>query len=639
MVLFCFMFRLENIRLNFAQRPIFDGIDLFIGENDKIGLVGKNGAGKTTLFKVIIGDQGVDAGNISKPKEYAIGYLPQELIFNSKLSVKEEVSKAFEVTQHLERKIESISQELAEREDYETQSYLDLAEELNRISTQLGIYDVDSQDQQIEVVLLGLGFLPEEFQRPLASFSGGWQMRVALAKILLQKPDLLLLDEPTNHLDIESIQWLEDYLKNYSGAVMLISHDRLFLDNVTNRTAELLNGSIFDYNAPYTKFVELRKDVIEKQIEAKKNQEREIKQTEDLINKFRAKANKAAFAQSLIKKLDKMDVIEVDDEDDSSLGFRFQPAPRAGKVVVKGQGLSKSYGSKEIFKGLDFEIMRGQKVALIGKNGVGKTTMTKVIAGETSYEGECELGYNVDVGYYTQNQSDELPPNLTALEVIENEATGEYRKKVRSLLGAFMFSGDDVFKKVKVLSGGEKARLALCKLMLHQYNFLILDEPTNHLDMRSKEVLKQAIMAYDGTLLVVSHDRDFLQGLANPVIEMHDSSITTFPGNISEFLERKRADSIKQYEYTKSTTKEKSKRDTEASGISEKQKWKLNKRITSLEKEIEKVESHIGELEAKEIDHSDSEKIQSHLLALSQARKKLDKKMAEWEEVTTKLEG
>ena len=639
MVLFCFMFRLENIRLNFAQRPIFDGIDLFIGENDKIGLVGKNGAGKTTLFKVIIGDQGVDEGTISKPKEYTIGYLPQELIFNSNLSVKEEVSKAFEVTQHLEKKIESISQELTEREDYETQSYLDLAEDLNRISTQLGIFDVDSQDQQIEVVLLGLGFLPEEFQRPLASFSGGWQMRVALAKILLQKPDLLLLDEPTNHLDIESIQWLEDYLKNYSGAVMLISHDRLFLDNVTNRTAELLNGSIFDYNAPYTKFVELRKDVIEKQIEAKKNQEREIKQTEDLINKFRAKANKAAFAQSLIKKLDKMDRIEVDDEDDSSMDFRFQPAPRAGKVVVKGQRLSKSYGSKEIFKGLDFEILRGQKVALIGKNGVGKTTMTKVIAGETSYEGECQLGYNVDVGYYTQNQSDELPPNLTALEVIENEATGEYRKKVRSLLGAFMFSGDDVFKKVKVLSGGEKARLALCKLMLHQYNFLILDEPTNHLDMRSKEVLKQAIMAYDGTLLVVSHDRDFLQGLANPVIEMYDSSITTFPGNISEFLERKRADSIKQYEYTKSTTKEKSKRDTADSGISEKEKWKLNKRMTSLEKEIEKVESRIEELEATEIDHSDSEKIQSHLFALSQARKKLDKKMAEWEEVTTRLEG
>ena len=639
MVLFCFMFRLENIRLNFAQRPIFDGIDLFIGENDKIGLVGKNGAGKTTLFKVIIGDQGVDEGNISKPKEYTIGYLPQELVFNSNLSVKEEVSKAFEVTQHLESRIESISQELAEREDYETQSYLDLAEELNRISTQLGIYDVDSQDQQIEVVLLGLGFLPEEFQRPLASFSGGWQMRVALAKILLQKPDLLLLDEPTNHLDIESIQWLEDYLKNYSGAVMLISHDRFFLDNVTNRTAELLNGSMFDYNAPYSRFVELRRDVIEKQIEAKKNQEREIKQTEDLINKFRAKANKAAFAQSLIKKLDKMDIIEVDDEDDSSMDFRFQPAPRAGKVVVKGTGLSKAYGSKQIFKGLDFEILRGQKVALIGKNGVGKTTMTKVIAGETSYEGECELGYNVDVGYYTQNQSDELPPNLTALEVIENEATGEYRKKVRSLLGAFMFSGDDVFKKVKVLSGGEKARLALCKLMLHQYNFLILDEPTNHLDMRSKEVLKQAIMAYDGTLLVVSHDRDFLQGLANPVIEMHDSSITTFPGSITEFLERKRAQSIKQYEYIKNAPKQKSKDDKDVSGISEKEKWKLNKRLGSLEKEIEKAESHIGELEATEIEHSDSEKIQSHLFTLSQARNKLEKKMTEWEEVTIKLEG
>jgi ATP-binding cassette subfamily F protein 3 len=307
-------------------------------------------------------------------------------------------------------------------------------------------------------------------------------------------------------------------------------------------------------------------------------------------------------------------------------------------VVVRGQGLSKAYGPKQIFKGLDFEILRGQKVALIGKNGVGKTTMTKVIAGETSYEGECELGYNVDVGYYTQNQSDELPPNLTALEVIENEATGEYRKKVRSLLGAFMFSGDDVFKKVKVLSGGEKARLALCKLMLHQYNFLILDEPTNHLDMRSKEVLKQAIMAYDGTLLVVSHDRDFLQGLANPVIEMHDSSITTFPGTISEFLERKRSDSIKQYEYIKNAPKEKAKR---SSGVSEKDKWKLNKRLSSLEKEIEKVEEQISDLEMEgaNLDHTDPHKIQSHNSALETARKKLEKKMTEWEEVTMKLEG
>ncbi|HKK40245.1 MAG TPA: ABC-F family ATP-binding cassette domain-containing protein [Cryomorphaceae bacterium] len=631
------MFRLENIRLNFAQRPIFDGIDLFIGETDKIGLVGKNGAGKTTLFKVIIGEQGIDEGQVSKPKEYGIGYLPQELAFNSDLSVKEEVSKAFEVTQHLERKIESISKELGEREDYESDSYMDLAEELNRISTQLGIYDVDSQDQQIELVLLGLGFLKEEFAKPLSAFSGGWQMRVALAKILLQKPDLLLLDEPTNHLDIESIQWLEDYLKNYSGAVVLISHDRLFLDNVTNRTVELINGSSFDYNAAYSRFVELRRDVIEKQIESKKNQEKEIKQTEDLINKFRAKANKAAFAQSLIKKLDKMERIEVDEEDDSAMDFRFQPAPRSGKVVVKGVGLSKSYGPKQIFKGLDFEILRGQKVALIGKNGVGKTTMTKVIAGETGYEGECELGYNVDVGYYTQNQSDELPPNLTALEVIENEATGEYRKKVRSLLGAFMFSGDDVFKKVKVLSGGEKARLALCKLMLHQYNFLILDEPTNHLDMRSKEVLKQAIMAYDGTLLVVSHDRDFLQGLANPVIEMHDSSITTFPGSISEFLEKKRSDSIKQYEYIKNTPKAKAKK---SSGVSEKEKWKLNKRLTSLEKEIEKAENQIAELEreAANLDHTDAEKIQSHNSALEAARKKLEKKMEEWEDLTVKLE-
>lgn len=632
------MLRLENIRLNFALRPIFDGINLFVGENDKIGLVGKNGAGKTTLFKVISGEQGVDEGQISKPKDYVIGYLPQELSFKSELSVKQEVLKAFEVTVALEKRIEVISNELASREDYESDEYIDLAEELNRVSTQLGVYDIETQDQQIERVLLGLGFERKDFIRPLSEFSGGWQMRVALAGILLKRPDLLLLDEPTNHLDIDSIQWLEDYLKNYSGAVILISHDRLFLDNITNRTVELIKGSVYDYNAPYSKFVELRQDVIQKQIEAKKNQDREIKQTQDLINKFRAKASKASFAQSLIKKLDRMERIEVDDEEDASMDFRFRPAPRSGKVVVKGHHLSKSYGSKLIFKDIDFEILRGQKVALIGKNGVGKTTLTKVIAGETTYSGQCEAGHNVDLGYYTQNRADELPQELTALEVIDREAKGEQRKNIRSLLGTFMFSGDDVYKKVKVLSGGEKARLALCKLLLHQYNFIILDEPTNHLDMKSKEVLKRALMEYDGTLLVVSHDRDFLQGLANPVIELHNREITVFPGTIGEFLERKKSKSIAQYEYRKKAPIPSGQAKPR---ISEKEKWQLGKQVSSLEREIEKIELQIEELKKREsnLDHTDPQSVKDHVQTMNEFQERLLEKMERWEEATARLEN
>ena len=632
------MLRLENIHLNFAQRPIFNGIDLFIGEEDKIGLVGKNGAGKTTLFKVITGAQKVDEGYVSKPKEYVVGYLPQELSFKSRLSVKEEVLKAFEASRYLEKRIETISQELTERNDYESKEYTELTEELNRVSTQLGIYDVDSQDQKIEQVLTGLGFTREEFEKPLAEFSGGWQMRVALAKILLQQPNLLLLDEPTNHLDIESIQWLEDYLKGYSGAVMLISHDRLFLDNVTNRTVELIKGSVYDYNAPYSEFVELRKDIIQKQIDAKKNQDKEIKQTEELINKFRAKATKASFAQSLIKKLDKMERIEVDEEDETSMDFRFQPAPRSGKIVVKGSDLAKAYGDKKVFSDLSFEIVRGQKVALIGKNGVGKTTLTKVIAGETTYDGECELGYNVDLGYYTQNRADELPPDLTALEVIDKEAVGEQRKNVRSLLGTFMFSGDDVYKKVKVLSGGEKARLALCRLLLHSYNFIILDEPTNHLDMQSKDILKKALLEYDGTLLIVSHDRDFLQGLTNPVYELKGQTMSVFPGSIKEFLERKNSESIAEYEFSKKSKKVE--RESITRGISEKERWKLKKRVAALEKEIEKLEAEIAKLQnaERDIDYSDPDAVKSFTEKLERLRDFLSNKLEEWESASSKLE-
>ncbi|NBC25003.1 MAG: ATP-binding cassette domain-containing protein, partial [Bacteroidetes bacterium] len=555
--------------------------------------------------------------------------------FDSDLPIKDEVLKAFEASRWLEERIEELTKQLSEREDYESDSYMDLAEELNRVSVQLGLYDVDNQDEQVERVLAGLGFERSDLTRPLTEFSGGWKMRVALAKILLQRPNLVLLDEPTNHLDIDSVEWLEGYLKNYSGIVVLISHDRYFLDKVTNRTVEIIKGKVFDYPAAYTRFLELRADVIQKQREAKKNQEREVKHTQELINKFRAKANKAAFAQNLIKKLDKMEMIEIDEEDHSSMQFRFPPAPRSGKIVASAENLAKSYDDNQVLEELDFEIVRGDSVALVGKNGVGKTTLTKIIAGLTTYQGKCELGLNVDLGYYSQNQSDELPNNSTVYEVIDREATGEYRTKVRSLLGAFMFQEDDVFKKVSVLSGGEKARLALCKMLLHKYNFLVLDEPTNHLDMRSKDVLKEALKKFDGTLMVVSHDRGFLHGLTEQVMELKNGHMSVYPGDITEFLERKRAKSIQEFERDK---KKKTNSKPKKNPVNEKERWEVSKKIKSIEKEIDNLEKSISTQKhgSDELDFSDHEKVKSHMEELNKMESKLEKKMAEWEQLTEK---
>ncbi len=629
------MLKVENLQLAFAERVLFDGISVFIGENDKVGLVGKNGAGKSTFLKIILGAIKPNEGTVIKPKDFTLGYLPQDLDFHSTLSVYNEVMTAFEEARALEKEMDRLSMELERRTDYESEGYMNLAEDLNRVSVQLGIYDVNTQAEEVERVLLGLGFTREDFEKPLNTFSGGWKMRVALAKILLKKPNLILLDEPTNHLDMESVQWLEKYLKIQPGAVLLISHDREFLDQVTNRTLELVNGKAYDYPASYTRFVELRKEVIQRQLEAKKNQDREIKQTELLINKFRAKSSKASFAQSLIKKLDKMDLVEVDDEENSSFSFRFRPAPRSGKIVVNAENLSKDYGDKKVFGGLNFEIARGERVALLGKNGVGKTTLTKVIAGLTAYKGECELGYNVNLGYYSQNQSEELPPELTVHDVIDNEATGDYRKHIRTLLGAFMFQGDDVFKKVKVLSGGERARLALCKLLLHEYNFVILDEPTNHLDMRAKDVLKTALQQFDGTLLVVSHDRDFLKGLTKNVMEIKDGVMSVFPGDIAEFLELKQAASIKAFEYEKKQNQAVEK----PKGGNEKEKWQLSKRISALEKEVEKLEAQLEDHKAKgkDLDYSNAKEVQSHQLTTSQLESKLERKLADWEEASESL--
>ncbi len=629
------MLKIENLSLSFAERVLFDEIDIFIGENDKIGLTGKNGAGKSTLLKVILGLVKPNSGQVITPKEFKLGYLPQDLDFDSELSVYDEVMSAFEEVRSLEKELDRLTAELEKRDDYESASYMSLAESLNTTAVQLGVHDISSQAENTELVLTGLGFEREDFTKPLNTFSGGWKMRVALAKILLRKPDLILLDEPTNHLDIESVQWLEKYLKDRPGAVLLISHDRTFLDRVTNRTLELVNGKAYDYPVPYSQFTEQRKEVIQRQREARKNQEREIKQTEQLINKFRAKASKAAFAQNLIKKLDKMELTEVDDEETSSFAFRFRPAPRAGKIVVKAEDLTKYYGDKKVFEDINFEIARGERVALVGKNGAGKTTLTKVIAGLTPYKGKCETGYNVRLGYYSQNQSEELPENMTVHDVIDNEATGEYRKHVRTLLGAFMFSGDDVFKKVKVLSGGERARLALCKLLLHEYNFIILDEPTNHLDMRAKDVLKQALAQYDGTLLVVSHDRDFLKGLTDSVLEIKKGEMTAFPGDMTEFLEMKQAESVRSYEFEQ---KEKANAQKPKTG-NEKEKWQLSKKVASLERDIEKLEADLEShrKKAEQLDHTDPDAVSEFRKQESRLEAKLVSKMEEWESVSESL--
>ncbi len=632
------MIKAENIHLSYGERSLFDGIDVFIGVGDKVGLVGKNGAGKSTLLKIIMGTVKPQEGSVSKPKEFSIGYLPQDLRFDSQLTVHEEVLSAFGEVRSLESKIDMLAQELERRDDYESDSYMELAEELNTVSTQLGMHDINAQDEEIEKVLLGLGFEKSDFDKALQSFSGGWQMRVALAKILLTGPDLILLDEPTNHLDIESVQWLEGYLQKQSKSILLISHDREFLDKVTERTLELVNGKAYDYPASYSRFVELRKEVIERQLEAKKNQDREIRQAELLINKFRAKSSKAAFAQSLIKKLDKMEIIEVDDEESSDFSFRFRPAPRSGKIVAEGQDLAKHYGPKRVFENVSFEIARGDRVALVGKNGAGKTTFTKVLAGLCTYQGECELGHNVSMGYYSQNQSEELPRDLTVHDIIDQEAVGEQRKHIRSLLGAFMFTGDDVFKKVKVLSGGERARLALCKLLLHEYNFIVLDEPTNHLDMRAKDVLKNALKQFNGTLLIVSHDRDFLRGLTSKVMEIRNGEMSVYPGSITEFLEAKKADSIKAFEYAqkvaaaKPTAQKSNKQD-------EKRKWQLSKRVGALERDIEKLEADLNthRSDGADLDYTDAQAVQTFQQRSAQLEKKLDAKMREWEECSEEL--
>lgn len=647
------MLNLSSVGVHFGQRTLFEQVDLFIGKRERIGLVGRNGAGKSTLLKIIAGLQTPSEGQVSYPNDYRIGYLPQEMDHNEDRTVLEEASSAFEELQRLEGVVERISKELGERTDYETLEYHRLIEQLTEANERLDVLGGSTMEEQVQRILQGLGFTAEDMHRMMGEFSGGWQMRVELAKLLLQNPDLLLLDEPTNHLDIESIQWLETFLQNSSSAILLISHDRAFLDNLTTRTVEITPIKLYDFKASYSKYQIWREEERERQEQAYKNQQKYIEDTEQLINKFRAKKNKAAFAQSLIKKLDKLDRIEVDAADNASIRFRFPPAARAGKVVIEAEGVSKSFDGKEVFHGVDLILARQEKVALVGKNGAGKTTFTRIILGLEQAQGDLKLGHNVDIGYYAQNQAEELDGNLTVLETLEEVAVGDVRKNLRGLLGSFLFSGEDVDKKVKVLSGGEKARLAMCKLLLHPYNFLILDEPTNHLDIKSKEVLKQALKAYDGTLMVVSHDRDFLADMTDLVYEVTPTGLQQYIGDIRQFLHEKHAASIRAYEAGNAKkvhlTKDKPKPvETAKPELSYKERKALEKEERTLRNRVSKAESLIAEREAaveklnEQIAQTAPEErgtITDLAYQYEQAQHAVQQAMEQWEAATLALEA
>ncbi len=595
---------------------------------------------------MIAGSQSPTAGTITLPKGATIGFLQQDMVHNEERTVLEEAGSAFDEIIRIEKRIEEITQEITDRTDFESPEYSRLIDELSDLNDRLSLMGGTSVEEKTQRILQGLGFTPDDMHRSLSEFSGGWKMRVELAKLLLQNPNLLLLDEPTNHLDIESIEWLEGFLANYQGAIILISHDKAFLDALTKRTIEVTANKLFDHKANYSKYMEWRAEEMERQLQAYKNQEKYIEDTKKLIEKFRAKKNKAAFAQTLIRKLEKMDRLEMDAMENASLKFKFPPAPRSGKVVIKAEELSKSFGELDVFDNLNVLIGRQEKVALVGKNGAGKTTFTRIVTGSETHGGNFEIGHNVDIGYYAQNQADELDPNKTVFETIDDEATGDIRTQVRSLLGSFLFSGEDIDKKVKVLSGGEKARLALCKLLLHPYNMLILDEPTNHLDMRSKDVLKDALQNYDGTLLVVSHDRDFLSNLTELVYEVTPTGLKQYIGDIKAFLNARRAQSIAAYEADVKKEKASTEKSASANKLSyaerkehEKRKRKLKNLVSKREQQIEETEQVIATLDEQilNLDYSDKEKTETVLGSYQEKKKELDKLVEEWEAAEEEL--
>lgn len=641
------MIALNNVTVEFAGSALFKDIGFQVTTRDRIGLVGKNGAGKSTLLKVLSGRQEPTLGNVSKPTEYSIGYLSQDIVPAKSKSVFDETYGALAELTDLQNKVEKYGKDLAERTDYESESYLKLIEDMNDATERFNMIGGHQADADVEKVLFGLGFIPSDLTRPVSEFSGGWQMRVELAKILVQRPDLLLLDEPTNHLDIVSIQWLEGFLAEHHGAVILVSHDRAFLDSVTIRTIEISLGRIHDYKANYSKYLELRAERRIQQMAAYENQQKFIEDTENFINRFRAKATKANQVQSRVKALARLERIEVDEEDKSSMRFRFPAAPRAGKVVVEAEGVGKSYGDLEVFKNIDLLVARGERVALVGKNGEGKTTFSKILVGELEHEGKMQLGHNVALGYYAQDQAETLNGAKTVFETIDDVARGDVRTKIRDILGSFLFGGDDVDKKVSVLSGGERARLALAKLLLEPVNLLIMDEPTNHLDMRSKDILKDALLKYDGALIIVSHDRSFLEGLTDKVIEFKDGGIREHIGDIQAFLsvnasgDKDSVESLKAKQAAKIEVKAKPKSDYKERKAKQKELRRQQGAVKRLEDRISELESAISERDEIMLDPvlcQEKMNDQAWLGEYKGLQEELEKVMKEWTIACEKLE-
>ena len=641
------MISLDNLTVSYGGWTLFDDISFLINPRDRIGLVGKNGAGKTTLLRLIVGEQQPTSGAVTVNGECSIGYLPQQMKVADTTTLVEETAKAFHEVLLLEAEIGRLTTEIAERTDYESPAYEQLLHRLNDAQDQYHILGGETRDADIEKTLLGLGFRREDFGRATSEFSGGWRMRIELAKLLLRRPSIFLLDEPTNHLDIESIQWLEEYLRNYNGAVLLISHDRAFLDNVTNRTVELSLGKVYDYKVSYSKYVELRAERRAQQLAAYENQQRMIGKTEEFIEKFRYKPTKSNQVQSRIKQLEKIERIEIEEEDLAALNIKFPPAPRSGQIVAEIREAGMSFGAKHVFGGADFVIGKGDKVAFVGRNGEGKTTLAKMIVGLLQpTEGDIRIGANVNIGYYAQNQEDLMNGELTVYDTLDRVAVGDIRTRLRDILGAFLFRGEDIDKKVKVLSGGERSRLALASLMLEPHNLLVLDEPTNHMDMRSKDILKSAVMKYDGTVVVVSHDREFLDGMVQKVYEFRDGGVREYLGGIYYFLEKRRLESLQEVE-RKAPAKGGQQPEAAApkggGKLSYEQKKEQEKLVRRMRRTVETIEAELAGIEAQ-LAACDAKFAaattydEAEYKAYNELKAQYDRRMHDWEKASYELE-
>ncbi|WP_306564773.1 ABC transporter ATP-binding protein [Flavobacterium lindanitolerans] len=633
------MLNIHNLSVSFGGTYLFEEITFRLGAGDRVGLVGKNGAGKSTMLKILARDIAPDTGSIATEKEVKIGFLRQDIDFEQGRTVLEEAYEAFTEIKIVEKKLEEINKQLVERTDYESEEYSQIIEDLSDYTHRFDLLGGYNYVGDTEKILLGLGFKREDFNNQTETFSGGWRMRIELAKLLLQSNDILLLDEPTNHLDIESIIWLESFLRNFPGVVVIVSHDKMFLDNVTNRTIEISLGKAYDFNKPYTQYLQLRQEIREKQLATQKNQAKKIEETEKLIEKFRAKASKASMAQSLIKKLDKVERIEVDEDDNSVMNISFPVSVTPGKVVVEAENVTKKYGDKTILKDISLLVERGSKIAFVGQNGQGKSTFIKAIVNEIDYTGTIKLGHNVQLGYFAQNQAEYLDGEITLLQTMQDAANDTNRSKVRDMLGSFLFRGDDVEKKVKVLSGGERNRLALCKLLLQPINVLVMDEPTNHLDIKSKNVLKAALQQYEGTLLLVSHDRDFLQGMSNIVYEFKNQKIKEYLGDINFFLEQRNLENMREVE-KKDVVKKEAPKEKSLSYDEQKKNKALQNKLSKVESQIKQLEIDIQKddklLESEYDKHIEDA---SFFIAYNKKKKDLDNLLEEWEAIQMEIEN